>query len=107
MLNKIVSVKLKVCEQSKSENTWNFCSSTADTDGVNDKSGKDNPMTEKTVDATPTSMPCVVVKTKQVEDDCPSDLLESNVVWVKIKDISLTTACWLTNGEKLSDKHIT
>jgi len=65
-----------------------------------------------TVDTTPTSMPCVatvtLVKTEPVDDDHSPEALESNVTWVKIKDISLIIAdkCLLTNGEKLSDKHI-
>ena len=85
-----------------------FCSLATDTDGVNSKSEKDNPMTQITVDAMPTSMPCVVVKTEPVDNDCPPESLESDAAWVKIKDIALTSADkqLLTNGDKLSDKHI-
>ena len=69
-------------------------------------------MTQMTVDttSTSTSMPCVatLVKTEPVDNDFPPEPQESNVTWVKIKDISLTTVDkhLLTIGEKLSDKHI-
>ena len=55
-----------------------FFSLAADADSVNSKSEKDNPMTQITVDNMPTSMPCVVVKTEPVDNDCPPESLESN-----------------------------
>ena len=65
-----------------------------------------------TIDSTSpsTSVPCVatLVKTEPVDNDFPQEPLESNVTWVKIKDISLTIVDkhLLSNGEKLSDKFI-
>ena len=47
-------------------------------------------MTHMTIDTMLTIMPCVVVKTELVDIECPPEPLESNVAWVKIKDIALT-----------------
>jgi len=66
-----------------------FCSLAADTNGVNSKIETDNPMTQITVDTMLTSMPCVVVKTETVDNECPPESLESNGAWVKTKDIAL------------------
>ena len=105
----MVLAQLKVCEQCISEKKLNFfCCLAADTNGVNDKSENDNPVTQMTVDTMPTSMPCVVAKSEPKDNYCPPEPLESSVTWVKMKDIALTSADkqLLTNGEKVSDKHI-
>ena len=49
-----------------------------------------------------------MVKTEPVNHEFPSETPESNVTWVKIKDITLTTIDkqLLAHGKKLTDKHI-
>jgi len=78
-----------------------------DTDGTADKSDGETRMTADTASA---SVPHVVtlVKTEPVDNDFPPQAIQNNVTWVKVKDISLTTVDkhLLTNGQKLSDKHI-